>query len=231
MGQGSKSMKLPDSYEWNISHFQLLVEIHKNLRKQTVSNKHIAAFLVTLEWLLAAVFVCLQSISWSLRTQIETEFLLYSPQAVDKIETEKGVVAHGSSSTGANRHLGDQTRLGARVASSVTGFRCGQCQVQRSSGQHANTAVTTCPVLAKASSHSYYTQWICPKYVTALQFENLSLLLLRISPSLLTPPGKKTKSMKKFGLVSDGSGCWFLTHLLLGTITTNTCLFPNRACT
>lgn len=63
MGQCSKSVKLPDSYEWNISHFQLLVETHKNLRKQTVSNKHIAAFLVTLEWLLATVFVCLQSTS------------------------------------------------------------------------------------------------------------------------------------------------------------------------
>ena len=68
---------------------------------RTVSNKHIAAFLVTLELLLATVFVCLQSISWSLRTQIETEFLLYSPQAVDKTETtERGVVALGSSSTG-----------------------------------------------------------------------------------------------------------------------------------
>lgn len=33
MGQCSESTELPNSYEWKISHFQLLVEIYKNLRE------------------------------------------------------------------------------------------------------------------------------------------------------------------------------------------------------
>lgn len=48
MGQCSKSIKLPDSCEWKISHFQLLVESYKNLKQQTIGNRHITTFLLTL---------------------------------------------------------------------------------------------------------------------------------------------------------------------------------------
>lgn len=59
MGQCCKSMKLLDNYDGKISHFQLLVEIYKSLRKQIVGNRHVTTFLVTLGLLFATVFICL----------------------------------------------------------------------------------------------------------------------------------------------------------------------------
>lgn len=49
MGQYSNNnIRLPANCKWKVSHFQLSMEICKNLRKQTVGYRHIAASLGTL---------------------------------------------------------------------------------------------------------------------------------------------------------------------------------------